>query len=156
MNPVERNRRRSRPRSRRHQRHRRCQAHADAARPIGQAVGNILCLHGASSLQEDDLAGLADDGFVKVNVYTTLAVRGGQAVANTVLEHLGDMYTSAQAEALPAEILAPTLLERLRVSGGKPKLQWVANPPRRDAWFAAVRDRCMDFLQAFHYANFAA
>lgn len=33
----------------------------------------------------------------------------------------------------------------------KPKLAQVANPPRRDAWFAAVRDRCREFLDILGY-----
>ena len=40
-----------------------------------------MCLHGTSSVKPDDLPKLPIDGFVKINIYTTLAVKGGQAVA---------------------------------------------------------------------------
>lgn len=103
---------------------------ADCARAISAAVGKIMCLHGTSSVKPDDLPGLPADGFIKINVYTTLAVHGGQAVARAVM---------AEADS---------------ILGPKPRLSIVANPPRRDAWFAAVRDRCLEFLQIFGYEGY--
>ena len=35
------------------------------------------------------------------------------------------------------------------------KLDFVANPPRRDAWFGAVKNRCKDFLEALNYIKYA-
>lgn len=37
----------------------------------------------------------------------------------------------------------------------KPQLAMVANPPRRDAWFNAVKARCRDFLEVFNYRHYA-
>jgi fructose/tagatose bisphosphate aldolase len=130
------------------------QYRSDRAREISAAVGRILCLHGTSSVKPGDLPGLADDGFVKINIYTTLAVRGGQAVARQVLETIGDMFGAVQIRELVADrVLGDRVLSRK--PSAKPKLAMVANPPRRDAWFAAVRDRCLDFLQVFHYERYA-
>jgi len=96
------------------------------AKEINNVVGKILCLHGTSSVKPEDLSSLPSDGFVKINVYTTLAVHGGQAVAREVMDNLGNIIDS-------------------------PKLNYVCNPRRRDAWFEAVRDRCSDFLKVFNY-----
>lgn len=104
---------------------------ADCANAISAAVGNIMCLHGTSSCKPEDLPTLPSDGFIKINVYTTLAVHGGQAVARAVMDNLENIL------------------------GAKPKLAVVANPPRRDAWFAAVRDRCAEFLELFGYERYA-
>jgi fructose-bisphosphate aldolase class II len=108
----------------------------DRAREISAAVGKIICLHGASSVAAEALPSLPGDGVVKVNIFTTLAVYGGQAVARKVLEDL--------PEILPEP------------GCGGPKLQAVANAPRRDAWFAAVKARCLDFLRVFGYENWGA
>ena len=37
----------------------------------------------------------------------------------------------------------------------KPKLDCVSNPPRRDAWFEAVKTRCLAFLEILNYGSFA-
>ena len=127
---------------------------SDRAREISAAVGRILCIHGTSSVMPDDLPRLPDDGFVKINIYTTLAVHGGQAVARQVLDTIEDMFGPAQLRALVADkLLGEAVLSRKPPA--QPKLAMVANPPRRDAWFAAVRDRCLDFLSVFHYERYA-
>jgi len=124
----------------------------DRAREISAAVGKVLCMHGTSSVKPADLPRLPDDGFVKINVYTTLAVHGGQAVARQVLATMKDMFGE---DDLREMVAAGLLGEKTVTAGARPKLASVANPPRRDAWFAAVRDRCLDFLTVFRYARFA-
>ncbi len=131
----------------------------DRAREISAAVGKILCLHGTSSVKPEDLPQLPADGFVKINVYTTLAVVGGQALARNVLENLGNIFDKEQLGAL----VKSGVLGKAVLADGygktqqpiKPKLACVTNPPRRDAWFAAVRDRCKSFLDVFGYGRFA-
>ncbi len=132
---------------------------SDCAREISAAVGNILCLHGASSVGPNDLARLPQDGFVKINIYTTLAVYGGQAVARQVLSNLANIFTEQQfKEYLAQGILgeaagSPAYGENTPPLG--PKLKGVANPGRRDAWFRAVCDRCKEFLVTFNYERYA-
>ena len=129
------------------------------ARQISGAVGKILCLHGTSSVNPGDLFKLPLDGFVKINVYTTLAVNGGQALTRKTLANLGNIFTKKQLnELVEQNILNPAVLsEEYGETQGqiKPKLVNVANPPRRDAWFHSVRNRCYDFLEIFNYNNFS-
>jgi len=134
--------------------------HSARAREISSAVGKILCLHGTSSLGPASLAKLPGDGFIKVNIYTTLAVNGGQAVAREVLRNIGNIFSPPEIE----ELVAGGVLGPLAGSPDygenelpiKPKLAVVANPPRRDAWFAAVRERCKDFYHLFNYQRYAS
>jgi len=132
---------------------------SERARQISAAVGKILCLHGASSLRPEELPELPADGFIKINIYTTLAVRGGQALACKLLDNLGNIFTESQLRELVQEgvlgekTLAPDYGETRMPVG--PKLVGVANPRRRDAWFSAVRDRCKEFLDVFHYRRYA-
>lgn len=131
---------------------------SDRARAISAKIGRILCLHGTSSVKADDLSRLADDGFVKVNVYTALAVRGGQAVARQVLGDLGNLFTLDQLRRFVEEGTLGSAVLRPDGSGPRldegPKLASVANPPRRDAWFAAVRDTCIKYFEHFNYRAF--
>lgn len=128
--------------------------YSDRAREISAVVGKVMCLHGTSSVKPEDLPRLADDGFVKINIYTTLAVHGGQAVARTVLANIGSMFNESQLR----ELVADGVLGGSVLSGKaelRPKLSIVANPPRRDAWFAAVKEKCKEFLKIFRYGRFA-
>jgi len=125
---------------------------SERAREISAAVGSILCLHGTSSVKPEDLPRLPADGFVKINVYTTLAVHGGQAVARQVLQSLPGIFGETQLREL---VSAGWLPETVLAGQARPRLNIVANPPRRDAWFGAVRQRCIDFLRAFNYAAYA-
>ncbi len=131
---------------------------SDQAKKISAAVGKILCLHGTSSVKAEDLPKLPGDGFVKINIYTTLAVSGGQALTRTVLDHLGNIFTESdlktlvQSGVLGSSVLASNYGKTQPPI--KPKLACVTNPLRRDAWFTAVRNRCYEFLKVFNYANF--
>jgi len=131
---------------------------SDRAREISAAIGPIMCLHGTSSVKPADLPRLPADGFVKINIYTTLAVHGGQAVVRRVLQSLPEIFTRDQLDELVREGLLSESWVHREVDGkaaAKPRLATVANPPRRDAWFRAVADRCKDFLTVFNYAAFA-
>lgn len=130
---------------------------ADRAREIGAAVGKVLCLHGTSSVAPEVLPRLPEDGFIKINIYTTLAVRGGQALAGKVLGSLRSIFDEARlSELVQSGVLGAAVL---RAEGGeqaRPRLDGVANPGRRDAWFAAVRDRCCEFLELLKYRRYAS
>lgn len=124
----------------------------DRARELSAALGRVLCLHGTSSVKAEDLPGLPEDGFLKVNVFTTLALRGGQAVARQVLGEVGSILGAGEVQALVA---AGVLGPQAAGGGSGPKLRAAANPIRRDAWFAAVKARCTDFLRTFGYERLA-
>lgn len=130
---------------------------AEAAQKIRAAVGSVMCLHGTSSVPEDVLSTLPGDGFVKINIYTTLAVHGGQAVARNVLEDLPRIFDASQLMELRQRgILGPGADNPgNKAAGPGPRLDHVANPRRRHAWFVAVRDRCMKFLDVLGYQKFA-
>lgn len=125
---------------------------SDRAREISAAVGKKLCLHGTSSLKEEDLPGLPGDGFIKINIYTTLAVQGGRALARQVLKDIGEMFDETDLRGLVA---GGVLGEKAILSNQRPTLNALANPGRRDAWHAAVRDECQRFLRVFNYDMYA-
>lgn len=131
---------------------------AEAAKAISNAAGNILCLHGTSSVPHEILALLPAHGFVKINIYTTLAIHGGQALARNVLLNLAHIFDKDQLQSWIAHgVLGLTVLDkRAPAEAVGPRLINVTNPLRRDAWFGAVRDRCVEFLDVLGYGKFAA
>jgi fructose/tagatose bisphosphate aldolase len=135
------------------------QYQSQRAKEISSAVGKILCLHGTSSVKPQDLQKLSDDGFVKINIYTILAVKGGQAVAHKLLSNSGNIFAPDQLKALIDDgVLGQKVIDENfgeNQAPIKPKLACVANPPRRDAWFEAVKNKCYSFLKTFNYSKFA-
>lgn len=131
----------------------------DRAREISANVGKVLCLHGTSSLKPEELPGLPADGFIKVNIYTTLAVHGGQVLTRKVLNNLGNIFTEEELDQLVKQGVLGEKTTRSDYGENKPpvrpKLDCVANPPRRDAWFNAVKEKCKDFMRVLQYQRFA-
>lgn len=125
-----------------------------AAQNISAKVGKILCIHGTSSVKPEDLPKLPVDGFVKINVFTTLAVKGGQAVACNVLDNLTNIFDEDQLKELVQKGILQEDVITSAEQPAEPKLACVANALRRDAWFEAVRDRCREFLEIFNYRLF--
>lgn len=83
---------------------------------------------------------------------------GGQALTRNVLDNLANIFDEKQLKELVQKgVLGENVLSsdfgKTRIPI-KPKLDRVANPLRRDAWFTAVRDRCRYFLEAFNYRFF--
>lgn len=126
---------------------------------ISQEVGKIMCLHGTSSVSREDLSKLPQDGFVKINIFTILAVKGSQSVADVVLRNLGNLFAYDQLEKyiadglLDARVLKPEYAQEF--DGIKPRLNYAANPIRRKAWFTVIKDICKDYMRVFNYANYA-
>jgi fructose/tagatose bisphosphate aldolase len=136
-------------------------AHYDSeqARKISKAVGNILCLHGSSSVNKDDLSLLPGDGIVKINLYTALAYAGGKAVVNHVLNDLGNVLTLDELKKLVDEgVLGENVLKQdygTTKDPIGPKLAHFTNPPRGDAWFNEFKEQCKDYMRTFNYIKFA-
>jgi fructose/tagatose bisphosphate aldolase len=129
-----------------------------AAKNISNVVGKILCMHGTSSVRSEQLKNLSNNGFVKINIFTTLAVAGGQAVARKVLKTLVNIFQKEELERLiKDDILGNKIIlgDFSEIEGEiKPRLNYVANPIRRDAWFSAVKNRCKDYLKILNYSKF--
>lgn len=129
----------------------------DRARQISEELGKILVLHGTSCLKNEELPKLAGDGIIKVNIYTILAVVGGQAVAEYVLQNLGNMFERDQLERMQEQgIIGKRFFENeyiRKVCKGelKPRLDIVAETPRRDAWIARVTEQIKYYIDVFEY-----
>lgn len=74
------------------------------ARQLTEALGKkMLVLHGTSSLTEDQTKGLAEDGVIRVNMWTRIAKEAGQFATHNLVNRMdkidaGD-FNSAEANA---------------------------------------------------------
>lgn len=133
--------------------------HRSRAREIVDAVGKILVLHGTSCLKDNDLAKLPEDGIIKINIYTILAVLGGQAVAEFVLRNLGNMFNREQLEKMQNDnIIGGRFFDKDYIQNTcngelKPKLEIVAETLRRDAWVAKVKEQIKYYFDVFGCAK---
>lgn len=136
-------------------------AHYDPriARAISARVGKRLVLHGSSSVPDGAFASLADDGIIKVNLWTVFERVGAQAAARLVLQQLGNIFTADELEALRAEGWLGMRFwsdeYREMMCGGTigPKLSGLREEHRRDVWQDAVVGRMKFYLNAFRYPN---
>jgi fructose-bisphosphate aldolase class II len=129
----------------------------ELARAIRNRVGPRLVLHGSSSLKDEDLPRLAQDGIVKVNVWSIFERLGGQAIARDVIENLGNLLPEDSLLALQADgYLGPTFFDegyRQNVAQGQlgPKGWALVEHRRRNLWQDSVVARMMFYLEQFGY-----
>ena len=111
-----------------------------------------------TSINKDEIPLLNKNGFVKVNIFTKLAVNGGQAIAREVLGNLKNiLYKNQIKEFVEKGILSGDLINN-NINGKNelgPKLENVVNAGRRDAWFLAVKETCKEYFYLLNYRNFA-
>jgi len=86
--------------------------HGDQARRIRDRVGPRIVLHGASSVPADQIAGLADDGVCKVNLWTALERDASPHLLRELASH-ADQAAGSQvvAELKAAGLLGPACRE---------------------------------------------
>jgi len=86
--------------------------HGDQARRIRDRVGPRIVLHGASSVPADQIAGLADDGVCKVNLWTALERDASPHLLRELAAH-ADQAAGSQvvAELKAAGLLGPACRE---------------------------------------------
>ena len=137
------------------------QYHGERAREIRDRVGRRMVLHGTSSLGDDDLHALPGDGIMKVNIWTILERKGGQAVARQVIADLGNILNEAAIRELQAEgRLGQRHLSdayRTEYCGGSlgPKLDAMTVASRRDAWMQTIVPTMKRYYRMFGYENLA-
>jgi fructose/tagatose bisphosphate aldolase len=125
----------------------------ERARQIRDRTGKRMVLHGLSSLQEEHLARLADDGIVKVNIWTVLERVGAEAVARYVVENLPFILPAQAVKQLHDEgKLGNYFLPYVQRPGG-PKREFFLEASRRQVWQDAVVQKMKYFLTHLNYSR---
>ena len=70
----------------------RCIYRKDRARELTKSLGKpMLVLHGTSCLVNEQMASLADDGIIRVNMWTRIAREAGQYAASKLMERMDEI-----------------------------------------------------------------
>ncbi len=116
----------------------RAKYHADRARAIAEVARGRMVLHGSSSLGDQPLGAIVDDGFVRFNMWTGLETKGGQALARDTIRNLHHLLPDAELRQLVSE---GWLGERVLAHAAAPSLEYLPHQYRRDrVWAPAVRE----------------
>jgi fructose/tagatose bisphosphate aldolase len=125
----------------------------ERARQIRDRTGKCMVLHGLSSLQEEHLAQLADDGIVKVNIWTVLEQVGGEAVAGFILENLPSILPAKAVKNLHHEGKLGDYFLPLIQGASQPKREFFLEAARRQVWQDAVVLKLKYFLTHLNYSR---
>lgn len=129
--------------------------HGDLARAISSVVGNKLVLHGTSSLADEDLLRLADDGICKVNIWTVLETEAAQNAAQAHIKNVGKILSKEQIQRLfEAGWLGEKAVEQ---SGGDGlSLDYMTEVYRRNELKEPIVSRLVEeYFLAFGYEKLA-
>jgi len=130
-------------------------AHYDGerARQIRDRTGKRMVLHGLSSLQEEHIAQLADDGIVKVNIWTVLERVGGEAVARFIVENLPSILPAQALKQLHYEGKVGDFFLPYIQGAGQQKREFFVETARRQVWQEAVVQKMKYFLAHLNYSR---
>jgi len=68
------------------------QYHGDAGRQIKQQIGNRIVLHGTSSVSNEQIKNLYEDGICKVNIWTALERDSSPVLFADMASHAGELH----------------------------------------------------------------
>lgn len=109
--------------------------HGKEAREISKLVGRRLVLHGTSSLNENDLGSLSNDGIVKVNLWGNLESVPGKALVETLIRELDHELSMDKIEELFDEKILNSAMLSKHYS---PSIQYLTEKFRRDEVYLPI------------------
>lgn len=133
------------------------QYHGERVREIRVKIGQRMVVHGTSSLGDGDLRSLPGDGIIKVNIWTILERKGGQAVARHVVRELGNILDEDGIRELHDQGYLSdkyfTDAYKANTCEGRiaPKLDSVTCSSRRDVWIGTVVPTMKHYYSMFGY-----
>ncbi len=109
--------------------------YSDAANAIREKIGHRLCLHGTSSVSNDQLKRLFDDGICKVNIWTALERDASPALTAFMVRHAAQCGGPKMEENLITE----GYLTRGSQSGAPASLQHFTTAARQTIIFEEMK-----------------
>lgn len=117
----------------------------DIARDIKNKVGNILVLHGASSVEKENLKGLYADGICKVNLWTMLERDSSPALFKEMVKHAGKVAGSTAIKLKEEGFLGTKSLAE-----EKPSLDFFTTSYRQQIIFDEMKKIISQFLEMWY------
>lgn len=119
---------------------------ADAANAIREKIGPKICLHGTSSVSNDQIGRLFGDGICKVNIWTALERDAAPALTEFIIKNAAKCGGPQLEERLMAEGYLPPS----RKTGDKASLQHFTTTARQTIIFEEMQKIVQSYLELWY------
>jgi fructose/tagatose bisphosphate aldolase len=120
--------------------------HGEMAREIKNLTGTKLVLHGTSSVGNDQIKHLFDDGIVKVNIWTILERNSSPVLFEDMVRNASKISGKEKAE----ELMKSGLLGDNADRSGKASLSHYTTVYRQDIVFGEMKKIVLDYLKLWY------
>jgi fructose/tagatose bisphosphate aldolase len=120
--------------------------HGDLAREISKLTGTKLVLHGTSSVGNDQVRNLFNDGIAKVNIWTILERNTSPVLFEDMVRNASKITGKEKAE----EMLRSGLLGEKADRSGKASLSHYTTVYRQDIVFGEMKRIVLDYLNLWY------
>lgn len=120
--------------------------HGDLAREISRLTGTKLVLHGTSSVGNDQVRNLFNDGIAKVNIWTILERNSSPVLFEDMVRNASKITGKAKAE----EMVHSGLLGEKADRSGKASLTHYTTVYRQDIVFGEMRKIVIDYFDLWY------
>jgi fructose/tagatose bisphosphate aldolase len=120
--------------------------HGDLAREISKLTGTRLVLHGTSSVGNDQVRNLFDDGIAKVNIWTILERNTAPLLFEDMVKNASKITGREKAESMVSSALLGEKADRT----SKASLSHYTTVYRQDIIFGAMKKIVLDYLNLWY------
>ena len=120
---------------------------SDAAKAIKAKIGPRICLHGTSSVSNDQIGKLFEDGICKVNIWTALERDASPALAEWIVKNTAKVGGPKMEQKLIDE----GYLTESRKTGDKSSLQYFTTAARQEIIFEEMKKITRGYLDLWYF-----
>lgn len=120
--------------------------YADAAKAIKAKIGPRICLHGTSSVSNDQIAKLFDDGICKVNIWTALERDSAPALTEWTVKNVA----KCGGAKLEQKLIDEGYLTASSKTGDKSSLQHFTTAARQEIVFGEMKKIVRGYLDLWY------
>lgn len=122
------------------------QYHADAAKAIKEKIGPRICLHGTSSVSNDQIKKLFEDGICKVNIWTAIERDATPALLEFMVKNAAKCAGAKMEERLVEE----GCLTKESKTGEPASLQYFTSTARTQIVFEEMKKIVRSYLDLWY------
>ena len=120
--------------------------YADAARAIKAKIGPRICLHGTSSVSNDQIKKLFDDGICKVNIWTALERDASPALTEWTVKNAA----KCGGPKMEQKLIEEGYLTESSKTGDKASLQYFTTTARQEIIFKEMKKIARGYLDLWY------
>lgn len=120
--------------------------YSDAARAIRAKIGPRICLHGTSSVSNDQIAKLFDDGICKVNIWTALERDASPALTEWTVKNVA----KCGGPRVEQKLIEEGFLTETSRTGDRASLQHFTTTARQEIIFGEMKKIVRGYLELWY------